>query len=1141
MQSEPRYPMSPVGLIVAFLGWLVLSWSALAEEGAPQPLEILVIGDEISAVVADELLGFFSADPDIDADVRLVSTGQSSLIEAWTADDFLESTLATGIWDHVILQEKMFLPAFAFLAEHPDRYGENQAVPEVVVVGSEDFWLGGEQLGRAVGQRPGTELTLLQSWPAQDGAAELTEFFPPADASSAAMSAFTRASLEGLRELLEAENESGNPFVRISELEAVWADLEDRLGEDLYGDDPLLAGPAMHYATAATLYRQLAQREVTNVAYDGVFESAVAAAYRSAVDMVLHDLDPLPDEDPPTTDEGGDGETMEPDPDLDEPNPDPEPEPEPEPIVAEPFDVLLVGDSYTEAIEEHLLGLFEFDPRAELRTLRVIGRGGEDLLALTQESGVLTDSLADEAWDAVVLEEANLQSGLAAVFENRRQAFDVGVPASYHVASYRFLNGGRLAIEAVLGQEGPSLVFFSPWPMQAGDPGLDQFPREMTPESMHGYLREGYDLLEGRVLPGGSDRVRLADAGAAWLEAEGALPEVDFYGDDGVFGALPGRYVAACVLYEAITEFRVLGNGYAAGLSAPTVEVLQGIAGEVSGIEPREPEAPDPDPGGGEGGGDGGEETDGGDGGEAPEVDPGEPLSVLLVGSRQLELVEDELLGFLQADAEVSPSITTIVDDDLRSISENASLKQQIRSGAWDVVILQEHQSQPAWGWIFDHHRREFFDAGVPANYVLGSYNFFSAANRLATEILSWSSARVLLSVSWAIDDSEGPLTDFPPQETSAEMQGYTDAAYAAFREKIPVAQRSRTSLVDVGGAWLRSRKWGPGVDLYDEATHDGGPKGHFLSAAVLYEGITGRLAAGNAYSGGDLRPADAQFLKTIAGVPDDTRGEFLGSKTLQVPSLDHIDPATPIVEYLNAGFDALVPAQPEEGDDELFQSHDLDGTSVWANNWTANLDFSGVAWDNGTAGTLVTDQYMVYARHFPRAAGSEVRFVDRNGEVVLRHVESQKFVWNTVMNVRTDIMVVRLDEPVPDTVAIYRLVPDDLEPDRLLGAKVINTYGRRKVYLSEVSRFQLFEIDSEPDFEVVTTRRNADVIDPAWDYALAFGDSGYPGFLLLDGELLLFSTHTFGGYGSKGPYYGGRGNQRGILEAIDDLSPEEE
>ncbi|MGY8688041.1 MAG: hypothetical protein ACKVHP_09945, partial [Verrucomicrobiales bacterium] len=345
------------------------------------------------------------------------------------------------------------------------------------------------------------------------------------------------------------------------------------------------------------------------------------------------------------------------------------------------------------------------------------------------------------------------------------------------------------------------------------------------------------------------------------------------------------------------------------------------------------------------------------------------------------------------------------------------------------------------------------------------------------------------------------------------------------FAASIPFQHRSRVSIVGVGDAWLKSRAGAPSLDLFSGSLKDGGSAGHFLTAAVFYQTLTGNDLTENSYRG-VVRPVALEYLRAIVS-DDDAASQlnYAGTATIQMPSLDFIDPEASIVDVFNASMDAVAPLQPLAGDHAIFQSYTSTGNSVWADNWTRDLDFSGVAWDHDTAGTLITDQYMVYARHFSRPIGSPVRFTDRNGDIVTRTVEAQEFIW-------FDHVVVR-----SDTVAVYRLVPGDLDPELLVGAKVINTYRQRIAYQSEASRFQLFDHDSE----VVTTRRSADMIHSEWDHSVTNGDSGHPNFLVWNGELLLFSSHTFTGWGSKGPYLGGSGNQEKIVRAMANLAPAEE
>ena len=1113
MTREP--PLSAF-VRTALLTWVgVLSMPAQADPS--EPINVLFVGDAIAAEVSKDLLGFLAADPRFEPDVRLFHTGELNLSEAWSAHDFLGPSEEEEV-DLVILQEKSHLPSFAYLATRPELYGEEEIPPEVVQ-GSEAFWSGGETVGRAVLERTEAALTLFPLWPVKSGAEGFVEFFPP-DTTSSAMRTYTAASQKALSDLLESEG----VVVAAPDIDPVWSHFEDVLEVDLYGDEPVLGSALAHYVAAAVLYRQIARRSADSAGYEGDFVSALAAQYRSAVDLVLDAFDPLPGIEVVPPEEEKDSEQPD-DPSGEESPPeDPDDPVEPE-IVAEDFDVLLAGGPYTTAIQEILLGLFAADPRATLRTLRVMGGNGEDLFALTRESDALASALADEAWDVVVLEETNYQDGLTGVNDNR-WAYEVGAPASNVLASHRFRRGGRLAIKQVLEQPEISLVFLAPWPLQSGHPGLEAFPREKTPEAMRAYQLRGYEILFDEEIPGGHQRVALADTGGAWLAGQVALPQLDFYGSDGVLGGTPGRYLAAGVLFEKMTQFRVLGNTYDVGLPEAQLRALQEIVGQISGITEREPEpeTPDPDPD------DGSEEPGEDDEEPEPEVGAGEPLSILLLGNLQLGLVEDELVGMLEAEG-IAPSVTTLLGENLRSLWGDPSVKAQISQGDWDAVIIQEEQRQPALAFMEEwakSHWRPFFNGLMPAYYALASYNFYRGGSRLAKLVLQETTAKVFFSASWPLDDSRGALAEFPPGENSVEMQGYTNRAYADLVAALPAEHRSRMSAVPVGDAWLRSRASAPTLDLYGNSASDGGANGHYLSAAVLFEALTGTVVSQNSYRG-VLRPVAAEFLRAIVSQDVDGQLTFDWGTTLQMPSLDSIDPETPVVEVLNASMDAVAPLHPRADEHALFQSYTSTGRSVWADNWTRPLDFSGVAWDRNQAGTLIADQYMVFARHYPRDTGSQVKFTDRSGEIVTRTIEAQELIWFDAFPVRADMKVSRLNEPVPDTVAVYRLVPGDIEPNELLGAKVLHTYRDRVVYMSEVSRFQLFDHDSE----VATTRRNADVIDPAWDHLVWLGDSGHPSFLVLNGELLLFSTHTFGGYGSKGPYYGGRGNQAKIRKAI--------
>lgn len=60
--------------------------------------------------------------------------------------------------------------------------------------------------------------------------------------------------------------------------------------------------------------------------------------------------------------------------------------------------------------------------------------------------------------------------------------------------------------------------------------------------------------------------------------------------------------------------------------------------------------------------------------------------------------------------------------------------------------------------------------------------------------------------------------------------------------------------------------------------------------------------------------------------------------------------------------------------------------------------------------------------------------------------------------------------------------------------------------------------------------------LDRSWGGNLVAGDSGNPAFVVVNGQLVLVSTNTFGGTGSKGPFFGGPNVQGFIKSAIEDL-----
>tara|TARA_R100001463_G_scaffold74977_1_gene129011 strand:+ start:833 stop:1714 length:882 start_codon:yes stop_codon:yes gene_type:complete len=211
------------------------------------------------------------------------------------------------------------------------------------------------------------------------------------------------------------------------------------------------------------------------------------------------------------------------------------------------------------------------------------------------------------------------------------------------------------------------------------------------------------------------------------------------------------------------------------------------------------------------------------------------------------------------------------------------------------------------------------------------------------------------------------------------------------------------------------------------------------------------------------------------------------------------------------------LPLNALTSDKSIFQSYQSKTRSTWNDNWLSRFDFSGVAWDGKRAGTLITRQHILFAKHYPRAKGSVVTFVDRNGDPAQRRViKTAKYPGSSC-----DVAVGLLDTPVPSTVCYYPLLPSGYDWSLALrGAQLLVTDQQRKALFFGVS----FVLDDghmgSP--ESLSAYGNLG-IPTALRERLVPGDSGHPSFLVFPGnQLVLVSTSHHGGLGMRGPFLGG-------------------
>ncbi|HUF61434.1 MAG TPA: hypothetical protein VMN36_05115 [Verrucomicrobiales bacterium] len=245
--------------------------------------------------------------------------------------------------------------------------------------------------------------------------------------------------------------------------------------------------------------------------------------------------------------------------------------------------------------------------------------------------------------------------------------------------------------------------------------------------------------------------------------------------------------------------------------------------------------------------------------------------------------------------------------------------------------------------------------------------------------------------------------------------------------------------------------------------------------------------------------------------------------------------PSRTLVRRFNREADHLLKRMPAESAEpaKIFERYDSRSGVLWSSNWTSRLDLTGVAWNGDRAGVLITRQHILFAKHWPRHVGEWVVFHDKDGRAHWRRITGRRLIGNG----RTDdLAVARLDQPVPEQIKIYKFFPPGSFPGyTLLGARAFLTNRERQVVLRDVNSILRGYPGGDPAHLV--RFREASGLPHVLQPSLQKGDSGNPGFLLLDGEPVLLETLTFGGYG-RGPALTSLEYQEAILTAIRELGP---
>lgn len=179
---------------------------------------------------------------------------------------------------------------------------------------------------------------------------------------------------------------------------------------------------------------------------------------------------------------------------------------------------------------------------------------------------------------------------------------------------------------------------------------------------------------------------------------------------------------------------------------------------------------------------------------------------------------------------------------------------------------------------------------------------------------------------------------------------------------------------------------------------------------------------------------------------------------------------------------------------------------------WTQDLDLTSISpWNSAggsqMAGTLVSPRHIVFATHFQLPVGAKVRFVSRENEVVERTLVgtmSEPYVKDRLF---PDITVGVLDSDVPPSIGFARILPDDWAayvPDGRLEIPCLALDQEEKALVTS-----LWFLGAEASFTDPRDPAQRSFFEP-----LVRGDSGNPGFMIVDGQLVLMTVWTYGSGG---------------------------
>ena len=197
----------------------------------------------------------------------------------------------------------------------------------------------------------------------------------------------------------------------------------------------------------------------------------------------------------------------------------------------EPLDVLFIGNSYMIMNQlPDVVAALGRHAGVELRT-ELLAMGGKNFEYHVARSKT-ADKLAERDWDYVVLQSHSLDT-----LRNREG----------------FLEAGEALIDRVR-EAGAEPLLFETWARKA-DASIYRFGKYgYTPGEMQAKVHDGYAELSQRT------GAKVIDVGKAWMATSAKAPEINLYASDNNHPGKPGSYLAANVVFAALTDLTPVDN-----------------------------------------------------------------------------------------------------------------------------------------------------------------------------------------------------------------------------------------------------------------------------------------------------------------------------------------------------------------------------------------------------------------------------------------------------------------------------------------------------------------------------------------------------------------------------------------------------